>query len=134
MTSGLLAVALRLLARKNAAIPRRAKYGKARSRRRCADTGGAAEAEKTEALIADVVGAQDVAVHDERRRALHIVHDRIVEERGSGRMREPFAEQKIAIAALQIDGRSRCREPGERVCHAGGERLAQLIVAEPRIE
>ena len=73
-------------------------------------------------------------MHDKGPRALHVVHDRIREERRARGTGEALAEQKIAVSTLQIDLRARCGQRGERARDAGGERLAQLVVAEPGVE
>ena len=83
----------------------------------------------TKTLIADVVRAQLIAMHDQGRRAMQVVHHGVRKQGRAARFGEALAEQKIAVAALQIHRRSRSRELGERVRDAGGERIAQLVVA-----
>ncbi len=82
-----------------------------------------------ETLIADIVRAQLIAMHNERRRAMQVVHHRVREQSRAARLGEALAEQKIAVAALQVHRRSRPRELGESVRDAGSEWIAQLIVA-----
>src|SRR5690348_788192 len=88
----------------------------------------------TEALVSHVVDAKRVAVHDERRRALHVVHDRVAQQRRARGASEALPEQEIAVAALEVDRRAGRREAGEGASYAGSERLAQLVVAKPGIE
>ena len=87
-----------------------------------------------EALIADVVGAQLIAMHDQRRRAMKVVHHRVRKQVAPLALREALAEQEIAVAALQIHRRSRPRKLGEGARDAGSERIAQLVVAQPEVE
>ena len=89
---------------------------------------------RTEALIVDVVGAELVAVHDQRGHAVEVVDDFVREQGRAASLRKAFAEQKVAIAALQVDRRSRGRHVGERCGDTRSERLLHLIVAQPGVE
>src|ERR1700693_1386711 len=105
IASGLFSIARRLPALNAAPIPRLTKNGRARKRRRC--TGSCPQAR-----VADVVRAQLIAMHDQRRRAMKVVHHLVREQGRAARLGETLAEQKVAVAALQIHRRSRPRKLG----------------------
>ncbi len=85
------------------------------------------------ALVADVVGAQLVAVREQRRRAGEVDDRMLVEQRSAGRAREMRAEQEIAVAADEehrYAGIGHLADAGRDI----GTGLGGVVIAHPGLE
>jgi hypothetical protein len=86
------------------------------------------------ALVVDVIGAELVAVAEQRARAAEIDERLLGQQRRAGCRGERVAQQEIAIAARDVDRHAGVADAAQRGNHAAAERVCALLVADPRIE
>ena len=85
-------------------------------------------------LVIDVVGAQRVAVDEQRPYALDLVHGGVGEEARAGRFAEALAEEEIAVAVHEVQRHAAGGEPAQQSGHHGVERPLEVVVADPVLE
>jgi hypothetical protein len=84
--------------------------------------------------VSEVIGAELVAVRQQRRRAVEIDDDLLRQQRCARRAGKAFAQQEVAVAARDGDGHAGIGHAAQRRDDARGDPIADLIVADPRIE
>ena len=84
-----------------------------------------------ECLVVDVTGAERIPVHEHHPISHDLDDVRLVDQLAAGTFRERIAEQKVVIAADQVDGNTGGDGLGKRGLDLGVGR-AVVIVAEPQ--
>jgi hypothetical protein len=84
-------------------------------------------------LVGDVVGAQEVAVHEQGRGAVQVDAGRVAQQGASGLAGEGAPDQEVAIAVHQQAGGPGGGQGAQLGAH-GGPRRAIVVVADPGIE
>src|SRR6185436_18740014 len=85
-------------------------------------------------LVVQVVGAQRVAVHEQRAHALDLVHARVGEELRAGGGAKALADEEVAVAVHEVDRHAAAGEVREQPRDHRVERRLEIVVADPGLE
>ena len=87
-----------------------------------------------ELLIGNILGAQRVAMHEQRPRAEQIEHFGVWQLRGAGGLGEGGAKQKVPIAVHQVNPATGLCDCAQTLDHCTMQRLLEIVVTDPVIE
>jgi hypothetical protein len=86
-----------------------------------------------EPLVVDIVGAQQIAVHDQHATTVHLGHRVLVHQRRAGVGAEAVAEHEVAVPVHHRYRHAGVDDAADRRLQLGAER-GRIVIAQPHLE